>query len=118
MLGGVFGESVELEGGALAGATVVTVGLPPPDPRREAVRAHFDAASGDGAGFDHAYIFPGANKVLQAVGRVIRSETDRGYALLIDARLRREPYRELLLGGFERVERVRDGADVARRLRG
>lgn len=106
VLGGIFGESVELTGASLAGAVIVTVGLPPPDPRREAVRARFDA-EGEGSGFDFAYAFPGANRVLQAAGRVIRSETDRGYVLLIDSRLRKEPYRSLLLGGFGRVERVR-----------
>jgi DNA excision repair protein ERCC-2 len=116
VLGGIFGESVELDGSSLAGAIVVTVGLPPPDPRREAVRAHFDERDGAGAGVGFAYVFPGANKVLQALGRVVRKETDRGYALLVDARLSKEPYRSLLLGGFDRVERVRDAADVERAL--
>jgi DNA excision repair protein ERCC-2 len=115
VLGGIFGESVDLPGGRISGAIAVTVGLPPPDPRREAIRARFDELSG--AGFEHAYTYPGANKVLQAAGRVIRSETDRGFVLLVDARLRREPYRSLLAGAWERPVRISSAAELTARLR-
>jgi DNA excision repair protein ERCC-2 len=115
VLGGAFGESVDLPEGRVAGAIAVTVGLPPPDPRREAIRAHFDA--GPGLGFEHAYAYPGANKVLQALGRVIRSETDRGFALLVDDRLRREPYRTLLAGAWPDPVRISSAAQLADRLR-
>ena len=45
-----------------------------------------------GDGFSFAYRFPGWQKVLQAVGRVIRTETDTGFALLIDERLEKPDY--------------------------
>jgi len=114
VLGGIFGESVDLPDGRISGAIAVTVGLPPPDPRRETVRARFDERSG--SGFEHAYVYPGANKVLQAAGRVIRSETDRGFVLLIDDRLRREPYRTLLGGAWPNPVRVSSPPDLAARL--
>jgi DNA excision repair protein ERCC-2 len=115
VLGGIFGESVDLPNGRVSGAIAVTVGLPPPDPRRETVRTHFDESCG--SGFEHAYAYPGANKILQAAGRVIRSETDRGFVLLIDDRLRREPYRTLLVGAWEKPVRISGAADLDERLR-
>jgi DNA excision repair protein ERCC-2 len=115
VLGGIFGESVDLPDGRIAGAVAVTVGLPPPDPRREIVRAHFDGRGG--TGFEHAYAYPGANKILQAAGRVIRSETDRGFVLLVDDRLRREPYRSLLAGAWPSPVRISSAAELADRLR-
>ena len=61
---------------------------------RDLIADYFQAATG--AGFDYAYTFPGLNRVLQAVGRVIRSDTDRGAVLLIDARFGEARYRRLL----------------------
>jgi DNA excision repair protein ERCC-2 len=114
VLGGVFGESVDLPDCLISGAIAVTVGLPPPDPRRETIRAHLDERAG--SGFEHAYVYPGANKVLQAAGRVIRSETDRGFVLLIDDRLKREPYRTLLGAAWPNPVRISSAADLSRRL--
>ena len=59
------------------------------------------------AGFDYAYTFPGMNRVLQAIGRVIRSETDRGVVLLIDARFNEPRYRRLFPAWWRYV-RVRN----------
>jgi Rad3-related DNA helicase len=70
---------------------VVGVGLPGICLERELIRVHFA-----GTGFDYAYTFPGINRVLQAAGRVIRSEHDRGSLLLIDARYATHRYRTLL----------------------
>ena len=81
VMGGVFGEGIDLVGDRLTGAVVVGVGMPPPNLERELINAYF--AEQYDAGYEFAYIFPGFNKVLQASGRVIRSETDRG-AILLD----------------------------------
>ncbi|HXV60635.1 MAG TPA: ATP-dependent DNA helicase, partial [Vicinamibacteria bacterium] len=94
VLGGVFGEGIDLPGERLAGAAIVGVGLPPPSPEREHIREHFERESG--RGYDFAYVYPGVNRVLQAAGRVIRSETDRGVLLLIDERFAEARYRALL----------------------
>jgi Rad3-related DNA helicase len=94
VLGGIFGEGIDLVGDRLIGAVVVGVGLPQLEVERDLIADYFQAATG--AGFDYAYTFPGLNRVLQAVGRVIRSDTDRGAVLLIDARFGEARYRRLL----------------------
>ena len=91
VMGGIFGEGIDLVGRRLSGAAVVGVGLPGICLERELIRKHFAEA-----GFDYAYTFPGINRVLQAAGRVIRSETDTGCLLLIDSRYATFRYRELL----------------------
>lgn len=93
-MGGVFAEGVDLPGDRLSGAAIVGVALPQVCLEREALRAHFDAAQGEG--FNYAYVYPGICRVLQAAGRVIRTEDDAGVALLMDDRFFREPYSELL----------------------
>ena len=93
VLGGVFGEGIDLAGTRLIGCAVVGVGLPQVSPRQEMLRRYFDEASG--RGFDYAYRYPGMNKVLQAAGRVIRTESDRGVVLLLDDRFAQESYRRL-----------------------
>jgi DNA excision repair protein ERCC-2 len=94
VMGGIFGEGIDLVGDRLAGAVVVGVGLPQISVERDLIARYFTALGKNG--FNYGYVFPGMNRVLQAVGRVIRSETDRGVALLIDERFSRWPYRELL----------------------
>ncbi len=93
VMGGVFGEGIDLVGDRLIGAIIVGVGLPQLCVERNLIRDYFQEHTG--AGFDYAYTFPGMNRVLQAIGRVIRSETDRGVVLLIDARFAEPRYRRL-----------------------
>lgn len=93
VLGGVFGEGIDLTGERLVGAIVVGVGLPQVCLEREIIRNWFDKSGY--RGFEYAYTYPGMNKVLQAAGRVIRAETDRGMVLLIDDRFSRQVYRKL-----------------------
>jgi DNA excision repair protein ERCC-2 len=93
VMGGIFGEGIDLAGDRLSGAVIIGVGLPAPSPERELIRSYF--ADSHGAGFEYAYQYPGMNRVLQAAGRVIRSEEDRGVVLLLDRRYRTRPYRTL-----------------------
>lgn len=93
VLGGVFGEGIDLVGDRLIGAIVVGVGLPQLCVERNLIRDYFQQKTG--AGFEYAYTFPGMNRVLQATGRVIRSETDCGGVLLIDTRFAQTRYRGL-----------------------
>jgi DNA excision repair protein ERCC-2 len=93
VLGGIFGEGIDLVGERLIGAVIVGVGLPQLGIERNLIRDYFQQHNA--AGFDYAYTFPGMNRVLQAIGRVIRSETDRGVVLLIDARFNETRYRRL-----------------------
>ena len=99
VLGGIFGESIDLEGDRLIGAIIVGVGLPQICLERDLIRGYFDLKNG--LGFEYAYQNPGLNRVLQAVGRVIRSENDRGVVLLIDNRFRENRYRRLFPSWWE-----------------
>jgi DNA excision repair protein ERCC-2 len=93
LMGGIFGEGIDLIGDRLSGAIVVGVGLPQIGLEREIIRSYYETSSGQGHEF--AYMYPGFNKVLQAVGRVIRTEEDRGIVLLIDERFSLRSYKKL-----------------------
>jgi DNA excision repair protein ERCC-2 len=94
VMGGIFGEGIDLIGDRLCGAAIVGVGLPGITPERELIREYFTYTSG--TGFEYAYLYPGINRVLQAAGRVIRSEDERGVVLLIGRRYGTVRYRSLL----------------------
>ncbi|AOB30441.1 ATP-dependent DNA helicase [Bordetella sp. H567] len=94
VLGGVFGEGVDLPGDRLIGAFIVTLGLPQVNPVNEQMMQRMQARFGNG--FDYTYLYPGLQKVVQAAGRVIRTETDQGSVYLIDDRFRRAKVRALL----------------------
>jgi len=110
VMGGVFGEGIDLVGERLIGAIIVGVGLPQLCIERDLIRDYFQEKTA--AGFDYAYTFPGMNRVLQAIGRVIRSEADRGVVLLIDTRFGERRYRELFPAWW-RAARVRNVAEIA-----
>jgi DNA excision repair protein ERCC-2 len=94
VMGGIFSEGIDLKGERLTAAVIVGVGLPGICPERELIRDYFQSV--DGCGFEFAYQYPGINRVLQAAGRVIRSQSDRGVVLLIDQRYGQYRYRDLL----------------------
>ncbi|WP_179404979.1 ATP-dependent DNA helicase [Burkholderia guangdongensis] len=94
VLGGAFSEGVDLAGERLIGAFVATLGLPQFNDVNEQMRRTLDARFG--SGYDYAYLYPGLQKVVQAAGRVIRSEADEGVVHLIDDRYRRPDVRVLL----------------------
>lgn len=93
VMGRIFGEGVDLTGDRLIGCAIVGVGLPQVNPRQEILKRYYDALSG--TGFDYAYRYPGMNKVLQAAGRVIRTQDDRGVVLLLDDRFPHSEYTRL-----------------------
>jgi DNA excision repair protein ERCC-2 len=94
VLGGSFGEGVDLPGERLIGAFVATLGLPQVNPVNEQLRRRMQAMFG--AGYDYTYVYPGMQKVVQAAGRVIRTEHDRGVVWLIDDRFSRPEIQVLL----------------------
>jgi DNA excision repair protein ERCC-2 len=84
VLGGAFAEGIDLPGERLVGAFVATLGLPQINPVNEQMRERMEAVFG--AGYDYTYLYPGLQKVVQAAGRVIRTQDDRGVIHLIDDR--------------------------------
>ncbi|MBV1879377.1 MAG: ATP-dependent DNA helicase [Pseudomonadales bacterium] len=104
VMGGVFGEGIDLQGRRLIGAIIVGVGLPQLCVERDLIRAYFDSDAAEikhPVGFEFAYQYPGMNKVLQTAGRVIRSETDRGIICLIDHRFNEARYQRLFPPGWQ-----------------
>ncbi len=99
VLGGAFGEGIDLPGDRLVGAFVATLGLPQVNPLNERLRQCLQDAFG--AGFDYAYLVPGLRKVVQAAGRVIRTPEDQGTVFLIDDRFCRAEVRDLLPAWWE-----------------
>ncbi len=113
VLGGVFAEGIDLPGDLLTGAAVVGTGVPQINPLNDALRdvygERFDS------GYAYAYLYPGIAKVLQAAGRVIRSEADRGCVLLIDSRWS-SPEHIRLLPPHWRPETVRSAEEISSHL--
>lgn len=93
VLGGIFSEGIDLKGDALIGTAVIGTGLPQICHEREILRRYYEERGMDG--FAYAYRYPGMNKVLQAAGRVIRTDEDRGVILLLDNRFLGSDYRRL-----------------------
>ena len=94
VLGGAFSEGIDLTGDKLIGAIIVGVGLPQISFERDIIRSHYDNKELNG--YDFAYVYPGMNKVLQAAGRVIRTEEDKGFVIFIDDRFRTYKYQALM----------------------
>ncbi len=93
VMGGIFGEGIDLKGDRLIGAVIVGTGLPMVCNERELFRGYYEEKNG--AGFEYAYLYNGINKVLQSAGRVIRTDNDKGAILLLDERFGRRQYAEL-----------------------
>ncbi len=94
VLGGMYAEGVDYPGGLLSGVFVVSPALPQVSFERELLRRYYEEQ--DEPGFDYAYLQPGMTRVVQAAGRLIRGETDRGVIALLCARFLEEPYRDWL----------------------
>ena len=99
VIGGVFSEGIDLPGRRLIGSIIVGVGFPKISNEGDIIRSYYEDK-----GFDYAYIYPGINKVMQAAGRVIRTETDKGRILLIDDRYYTLKYRSLLPKEWELIK--------------
>ena len=93
VMGGIFGEGIDLKNDRLIGAVIVGTGLPQISNEREILKAYY-TARGE-SGFDYAFRYPGINKVLQAAGRVIRTQEDRGIIVLLDERFLQSDYNAL-----------------------
>ncbi|NLX62518.1 MAG: ATP-dependent DNA helicase [Tissierellia bacterium] len=111
VLGGIFSEGIDLIGDKLIGAVIVGVGLPKICPQQDIIKDYFNFHNG--LGFEYAYMYPGMNKVLQAAGRVIRSEKDKGALLLIDERFTNHRYLRLFPREWMDFKRVKREKDIA-----
>ena len=102
IVGGAFGEGIDLVSDRLIGAIIVGIGMPKINFVSDQIMKYYDAR--EQSGYNYAYLNPGMNKVMQALGRVIRSETDRGAVLLIDERYLTNDYRDLFKSEWRKYE--------------
>ncbi len=110
VLGGAFSEGIDLVGERIIGVAIVGVGIPQICFERDLIRSYYEKT--EKKGYEYAYIAPGINKVMQALGRVIRSENDKGVALLIDDRYLTERYHEVFKGFYSNYEVVTSKEDI------
>jgi DNA excision repair protein ERCC-2 len=114
VMGGMFSEGIDLVGDRLIGAVIVGVGLPQVCFERDIIMDFFKNKSS--AGFEYAYMYPGMNKVMQAAGRVIRSELDRGAVLLIDERFGSNRYSSMFPQEWLHNNRVKNTEELGQIL--
>jgi DNA excision repair protein ERCC-2 len=112
VLGGIFGEGIDLKGEKLSGVIIVGVGLPMICLERDLIKEHYD--KDQDKGFKYSYMYPGFNKVLQAVGRVIRTNDDTGIAVLIDDRFAYSNYRRIFPQEWSHMKYCRKSDEVGR----
>jgi len=115
VLGGAFGEGIDLPGSRLIGAFIATLGLAQFNPVNEQMKQRMAAIFGDG--YDYTYLYPGLQKVVQAAGRVIRTQQDRGVVMLIDDRFGEARVQQLLPRWWSvktETQRAPCGSELAR----
>lgn len=105
VMGGLFSEGIDLTSDRLIGAAIIGTGLPQVNIEQNLLRDYFDQAEETRQeGFSYAYVYPGMAKVLQAAGRVIRTEEDRGVILLLDQRFLWSDYKKILPREWGEIE--------------
>ena len=112
VLGGAFGEGIDLIGDRLIGAIVVGVGLPTITFERNLIKEYYD--NQEEKGYLFSYVNPGMNRVMQAIGRVIRSETDKGMVLLIDDRFLTYTYQDIFKNQLRNYRVVKNENEIER----
>ncbi|MCQ2428426.1 MAG: ATP-dependent DNA helicase [Clostridia bacterium] len=115
VLGGSFSEGIDLPGKRLIGTVIIGTGLPGLSAERNIIKEYYDVKSENG--YDYAYVYPGMNNVLQAAGRVIRRDTDRGCVILVDPRYSEERYRQLMPPGWSNMKYLSETALLRDELR-
>ena len=110
VIGGAFSEGIDLVSDRLIGAVIIGIGMPRINYQSDQIMQYYKIR--DLPGYDYAYLNPGMNKIMQAVGRVIRSEKDRGAVLLIDERYMSHQYQDLYREEWKNYEVVLSAKEV------
>ena len=114
VLGGIFSEGIDLKGDRLIGVIIIGVGIPMICFEKEIIKEYYDNKSN--CGYEYSYMYPGMNKVLQAAGRVIRTEEDRGTVLLIDDRFLERRYRRLFPKSWDDYHKINSNTDIKKEI--
>ena len=110
VMGGSFSEGIDLRGERLIGALIVGVGLPTISSELNIIKEYFDKTRENG--YAYAYTYPGMNKVMQAAGRVIRSEDEKGIVILIDDRFASMEYKMIMPEYWHHIKYIRNAKDL------
>ena len=105
----LFRSGIDLVGEKLSGVIIIGAGLPQVSPEQEILRQFYDEKLG--SGYAYSYVYPGFNKIQQAAGRLIRSENDRGFVLLLDDRFEQYEYQQLFPHEWH-VQSYRESVDL------
>ena len=111
VLGGSFSEGIDLPGTRLIGTVIIGVGLPGISSERNIMKEYFERTRE--GGYDYAYTYPGMNRVLQAAGRVIRTDDDRGIVVLLDDRYATEQYKMMFPLHWSHARFVHSASELA-----
>ena len=114
VMGGIYSEGIDLAGDSLIGAVVVGIGIPALSYEREAISAYYNDKYEEGKQF--AYIYPGINRVLQAAGRVVRREDDKGVVVLIDDRFDDPVYKDVIPSLWKGMKFISDPKELRAEL--
>ena len=114
VISGSFAESIDLTGDRLIGVVVVGVGLPQVNFENNLVKDFYIQKEMNG--YEFAYMNPGINKVLQALGRVIRTQKDKGSALIIDSRYAQSHYFSVLKDRYKNYTKIKDSNGLIKAL--
>ena len=109
VLGSHFSEGIDLTEDKLIGVIVVGVGMPQINRERDIIKEQLNE---NNKGFNYAYVYPGMIKVLQAVGRCIRTSKDRGVILLLDNRYSTYRYKSLFPQEWNPYVRIKKPNDI------
>ncbi len=93
VMGGIFSEGVDFSGDMCIGVIIFSPALPQITFERELIRQYYENKRGNG--FNYAYLYPGINKVIQSVGRLIRSRQDKGIIVLAGERFAEDEINQL-----------------------
>jgi DNA excision repair protein ERCC-2 len=86
VIGGRVSEGMDFPGDALEVVALVGIPYPKPTARQQAVLDYYDKRFRKG--WEYAVKAPTTRKMLQAIGRIVRNEEDRGVAVILDYRAR------------------------------
>ena len=90
VMGGSVAEGMDFPGDELCFAVIVGIPYPPPSLEIKAMKDMYDQKYGAGFGWKLTSQIPAVRKMRQAIGRLIRTPTDRGMAVILDNRAARD----------------------------
>jgi DNA excision repair protein ERCC-2 len=86
VIGGRISEGLDFPDRELDIVVIVGIPYPRPEPIQDALQRYYELRFGPGMGWEYAVRAPTTRRLLQCIGRLIRSESDRGIGIILDKR--------------------------------